>query len=144
MPRDDGFIPDTKAYEITEQKYATRLQEMLRVLEDLPNDYKHEVSMCSWFSCETKACVAGWCGQDPWFKSRGFKTIKREHDQDNVHFKDEDGQVETGGEACRRFFGIGSRGCDHLFGGSADGGRDSAIERTKAFIKENVDPRLLH
>ena len=54
-----------------ERKYRERLEQVCRVLRELPHEKKFSLSV--WHRCGTVACAVEWAANDPWFKRRGLK-----------------------------------------------------------------------
>ena len=81
----------------------TRLKHVVRVAKNLP-DYA-KIRMGDWWYCRTTACIAGWCGQDPWFRERGFKT-RKSGDNSTVILRPKNRTLNTSFGACRDFFGL--------------------------------------
>jgi len=57
-----------------EDQSIERLEQMVRVLKELPPEKK--LSMASWRPCGTTACACGWAAQDPWFIEHDFRIEK--------------------------------------------------------------------
>lgn len=103
-----------------------RLQQVVRVLENLPRTAR--VDMWIWANeCGTVACAAGWAGQDPWFRRRGFKLDKvRERVTYFGHY---------GFVAIEEFFDLTEEESGHLFAEDAHNRRD-VIRRFRRFIRK--------
>jgi len=120
-----------------EKKYIERLEQVIRVLEELPREKKFDIT--TFMVCGTTACACGWAGADPWFRRRGFKTEKYEtlYEYD-VFYKHMNGM-----NAVREFFGLDLTQSHHLFIQSLnnlnkDCSKRGTIRRLKAFIKETT------
>ncbi len=116
-----------------EKKYIERLEQVVRVLEELPREKKFDLRM--FMTCGTTACACGWAGTDPWFRRRGFKTEKRQYGY-NVLYREFDGMG-----AVRKFFGLDLGTSHHLFlyESGKDGSKRAVIRRLKAFIKRQKE-----
>lgn len=64
-------------YKCTIQEQVARWENAARVLENLSeHERRAHWDMGTWgqeTTCGTVACAAGFCGMDPWFKSRGLE-----------------------------------------------------------------------
>ncbi len=120
-----------------EKKYIERLEQVVRVLEELPKEKKF--NLISFMTCGTTACACGWAGTDPWFRRRGFKTDKYRKSSHgyNVFYR-EKGRIFEGMEATRKFFGLNFETSSYLFIRSSyeNGSKRVVIRRLKSFIKE--------
>ncbi len=117
-----------------EKKYKERLQQVVRVLEELPK--KKRFNLARFMTCGTTACALGWAGDDPWFRRRGFKTFVLQgwHFLGyNISFAD-----ETGMDAARSFFALTTNESHHLFicgEYPRDRSKRAVSRRITAFIK---------
>ena len=116
-----------------EKKYTERLEQVVRVLKELPKEKKFNLT--TFMTCGTTACACGWAGTDPWFRRRGFRTGKfgtGRHGY-SVFYREFEGM-----EATRKFFGIDFGTSRHLFlhEEGKDGSKRAVIRRLKSFIKE--------
>ncbi len=119
-----------------EKKYTERLEQVVRVLKELPKEKKFNLT--TFMTCGTTACACGWAGTDPWFRRRGFKTEKYLRPLHGNVFYREKGRMFEGMEAARKFFGIDFRTSTQLFvhEEGKDGSKRTVIRRLKSFIKE--------
>lgn len=118
-----------------EKKYVERLEQVIRVLEELPREKKFNLR--TFMTCGTTACACGWAGVDPWFRRRGFKTEKDNLPDGgsityNVFYR------EFGGmDAVREFFDLDIADSHFLFINSyyQEGSKRAVIRRLKSFLK---------
>ena len=118
-----------------EKKYIERLEQVIRVLEELPKEKKFNLR--TFMTCGTTACACGWAGTDPWFRRRGFKTEKYHyHPEGPIYYVSYQGSC--GMEAVRKFFGLNLATSHHLFikDFSQDNSKRATIRRLKSFLKE--------
>jgi len=117
-----------------EKKYIERLEQVIRVLEELPREKKFNLR--TFMTCGTTACACGWAGTDPWFRRRGFKTEKEPY-----HFEGANYSVSYRGfdgmDAVRKFFGVDFATSSFLFvkDSSRDGSKRAVIRRLRRFLK---------
>ena len=117
-----------------------RLQQVVRVLEDLPKGRKFSLRFFAVGDaahlCKTTACACGWAASDPWFKRRGFRLYKGV-------CGDEYGIETRSGErdwtAIESFFGLTPNQAENLFSEwrYVRGSRRDVIRRLKKFIRDN-------
>ena len=115
-------------------KYIERLEQVVRVLVELPPEKKFRLN--SWMICDTTACAGGWAGMDPWFRRRGFKTKKHR----NVYSVECQGLYSV--DACKVFFGLTRNQAHHLFMPhqyGRDKSKRAVTRRLKALIREKRD-----
>ena len=113
-------------------KYIERLEQVVRVLGELPREKKF--NLARWMTCGTTACACGWAGSDPWFRRRGFRTVKTS-DSYSIFYNE-----QYGFGAVKEFFGLESDKMFYLFVRSyygRDGSKRAVIRRLNAFIREN-------
>ena len=122
-------------------EYVERLEQVIRVLEELP--YGYHLGMAAWFTCGTTACACGWAAQDPWFIKRDFK-LARDGSKFNVYqiFHG----IQEGRRAVQMFFGISPKDFEYLFlpnmyqeVDGVRGNKSVVIDRLKGFIRVKRD-----
>ncbi len=119
---------------MTGEHTAERLMQVVRVLEKLPKDKKFDLR--AWAVCGTTACAAGWAGFDPWFRRRGFKTVR---DGGGYSICVKRGPFsEYAYTACSIFFQIGEAHTHKLFSPRryARGSKYDVIRRIRKFVRE--------
>jgi len=116
-------------------KTVERLEQVIRVLEELPKEKK--LDMGQWMTCGTIGCAIGWAASDPWFTRRGLKLVEDWEDQKGKMtyvpvFRDEEDLDAVGA-----FFGLEWEDATALFGDIANGTktRCQVIHNIKRFIK---------
>ena len=115
-----------------EAKYIKRLEQVVRVLEELPREKRFDLR--TWMTCGTTACACGWAGMDPWFWRRGFKTRK----VGRTAAYDVSYKSYAGMWGVRLFFGLTPYYGNRLFSRSGygrDGSKRAVIRRLKAFVR---------
>ena len=117
-----------------EKKYIERLEQVIRVLEELPREKKFNLR--SFMTCGTTACACGWAGADPWFRRRGFKTEKY-HSHVGSTLYNVSYQEFGGMDAVRKFFGLDFATSYHLFIKDLfqDNSKRAVIRRLRRFLK---------
>lgn len=117
-----------------EKKYIERLEQVIRVLEELPKEKKFNIQ--TFMTCGMTACACGWAGVDPWFRRRGFKT-KKYHSHSGDTLYDVSYREFGGMDAVRKFFGIDFGTSSHLFisGFHQGNSKRAVIQRLKSFLK---------
>ena len=117
-----------------EKKYIERLEQVIRVLEELPREKKFNLR--TFMICGTTACACGWAGVDPWFRRRGFKTEKYHSYHGSTPYYVSYRKF-SGMDAVREFFGIDFETSIHLFisGAHQDNSKRAVIRRLKGFLK---------
>ncbi len=119
-----------------EHKHIERLEQVVRVLEELPKEKKFDLN--HWSICGTVACAVGWAASDVWFRRRGLGLEKiwglfEGKTQYQPAFKGLDDW-----EAVEAFFGLGEREAEHLFSAFTykRGSKSDVIRRLNAFIRK--------
>lgn len=69
---------DTSSYRSINDFYRERLEQAVRVMEGLTETQRAKNFDINCIVRDSEdgivACIAGWCGLDPWFQERGFIT----------------------------------------------------------------------
>jgi len=124
------------------QETATCLGEAVRVLRNL--DKTEKFKMDTWgdidprapdMRCKTAACVAGWCGLDRWFTSRGLISEKRPNVGSLImRYRDYKGE-----EAVQKFFGLTYKDTVLLFMPCPNNrDKDDVIVNFERFVDEST------
>ena len=117
-----------------EKKYRERLEQVCRVLRDLPAGKKF--SLESWYRCGTIGCAIGWAAADPWFTRRGLKLISHSFFIPNEKVPFYKGVRDI--SAVEKFFGLAQHNVTWIFYGEGykQGSRRNVIRRIEKFIKD--------
>ena len=129
-----------------EAKHIERLEQVVRVLRELPKEKRFQLDC--WNICGTVACAAGWAASDPWFRRRGFKLkqVRGLYGGSAQFFDVEDGRPEyepacgklRAFDAVEYFFGMTDDEAADLFSedGYRRGSKYDVIRRLESFIKK--------
>jgi len=128
------FAETTMPFDATPCQYlpvdsdcGLRLGQLLRVLDDVPDD---EFDLNDWIRggvCSTVACAVGWAMRDDWFRAQGLER----HGAAPYY------AGERGWRAVRKFFDLSEDEASYLFhaGHYADPSRATVTERIRAFAR---------
>lgn len=123
-----------------EKLYAERLLQVVRVLEELPEEKKFDLE--TWCVCRTKACAVGWAASDPWFMRRGLRLKKDEAPIEGRQYYIPSYRKYKEMAAASVFFRITDEEACLLFSPSRYPsnmrGKRNVIRRIKAFVKANT------
>lgn len=125
--------------ECTLAQKIERWENVIRVLQSLtPHERKRHFEMAIFgekTDCGTRACAAGFCSLDPWFRRRGFK-FKFTRLGDMV--VDSDDPDEEMGDFTVNFFGEDGSEAIFFNGNTEKASRpvSQVIKEVKAYIKE--------
>lgn len=110
--------------------HIERLQQVVRVLRELPKDKKLDLGL--WYQCGSTACAIGWAAADPWFNKKGLR-LSQNYLSGNAkpQFR-----RKFGFDAVSAFFGLTSDEENFLFINDSyrRGTRGDVIRRLEAFI----------
>ena len=114
-----------------EAKYIERLEQVVRVLVELPPEKKFDLTL--WMKCGTTGCAIGWAASDPWFKRRGLKLSSY-----MPNFQQRGKPLLWEKTAIKAFFNLSGDEAYTLFYPSAyaRGSRYDVIRRLNSFIKQ--------
>lgn len=122
-----------------ERKYRERLEQVIRVLEELPTGKKF--SLRRWMTCGTIGCAVGWAAMDPWFRRRGLRLeihapCPKDRFGRSQYWPSYRGHHDF--EAVSRFFGLDYLTSRELFDPRCyqDGRKRNVIARIKKFLAE--------
>lgn len=127
------------------QTSKNRLEQVIRVLKDLPKDSKFNLGSFGirTESCGTVACACGYASLDSWFREQGFKGVWEEYVRENEHtlsiyYDLENNDISYDSFACMNFFYITEEEFAYLFLPECyqRGNRQNVIRRLKWFVKE--------
>lgn len=118
----------------TSQLYIERLEQAVRVMEGLSEteriNFDIEVTAVQ-TDRGIRACIAGFCGLDPWFQARGLSTIVDDRDSGSI------GDLTVG---FAEFFGTSTPFLRSRYPVEfADGRRDVAVSDAVAALKRSID-----
>lgn len=114
-----------------EAKYIERLEQVVRVLKELPKEKRFDLK--NWMQCGTSGCAVGWAASDPWFTRRGLKLGKAIGRMYPLSFRG-----HNDWKAAEAFFNLSRGNTRNLFSTEsyARGSRYDVIRRLNSFIRE--------
>ena len=115
------------------------LRQVVRVIEELPDDDDHQFQMGHWMSCGTSGCLIGWAASDPWFEERGLTLRAQGLDTIGRMVYLPTFEEDAGFHAVMAFFNLTYDTTTYLF--TADTGaardREAALNKVREYIRDH-------